>query len=211
MTRIIIADDHSIVRRGIKEIISGNDDFRIVGEAKSGEELLEVLSKLSCDVVIMDISMPGRSGLDVLSNIKKFHPGVKCLILSVHPEEKYGLRVIKAGADGYLTKESAPEELINAINKVITGGKYLSPDLTDKIVEEISGDKTTAPLHTKLSDREYDIFLLLAEGKSVSEIAEKFFLSVHTVSTYRGRILEKMNLRTNADLTYYAVKNKLIE
>lgn len=211
MIKIIIADDHSIVRRGIKEIISAENDLRIVGEAESGEQLLDVLSKHSCDVVVMDISMPGRSGLEVLSHIKKFYPGTKCLILSVHPEEKYGLRVIKAGADGYITKESAPEELINAINKVITGGKYLSPDLTDKIVEEISGDRTTVPAHAKLSDREYEIFLLLAEGKSVSEIAEKFFLSVHTVSTYRGRIIEKMNLKTNADLTYYAVKNKLIE
>lgn len=211
MVKIIIADDHSIVRRGIKEIISSGNHFQAVGEAISGEELLDLLSKQTCDIVIMDISMPGRSGLDVLNDIKKFYPAVKCLILSVHPEEKYGLRVIKSGADGYLTKESAPEELINALDKIIEGGKYLSPNLTDKMVDEISRNQADFPLHTKLSDREYDIFLLLAEGKAVSEIAAKFFLSVHTVSTYRGRILEKMNLKTNADLTYYAVKNKLIE
>jgi DNA-binding NarL/FixJ family response regulator len=211
MIKIIIADDHSVVRRGIKEILSASNNFNIVGEATSGEELLELLSKQVCEVVIMDISMPGRSGLDVLNDIKKFYPSVRCLVLSVHPEEKYGLRVIKSGADGYLTKESAPEELIKALDKINEGGKYLSPGLTDKIVDEITRDQTTAPLHSKLSDREYEIFLLLAEGKPVSEIASKFFLSVHTVSTYRGRILEKMNMKTNADLTYYAVKNKLIE
>lgn len=209
LIRIIIADDHSIVRRGIKEIISDTSYMIITGEAKSGEELLVLLSNNECDIAVMDLSMPGKNGLEVLSEINKLFPALKVLILSVHPEEKYGLEVLRSGADGYLTKESAAEELLNAINKIMNGGKYISMNLSEKIVEDIN-KKRNGSLHTLLSEREYEVFNMIAKGKSVSDISEELSLSIHTISTYRARIMEKMNLKNNADLTYYAIKHNLI-
>ncbi len=211
MIKLIIADDHSIVRRGIVEIISEMKNVKILGEAASGIELLELLSKQSCDMVIMDISMPGRSGMEILVDIKLNYPKVKILILSMHPEDKYGLRVLKSGADGYLSKDIAAEELPNAIIKIMGGGKFLSPQLTNQIIESIGKKEQNLSLHSELSNREYEVFTLLASGENVTLIAKKLSLSVPTISTYRSRILNKMKMKTNADLTYYAIKNSLID
>lgn len=211
MIKVLIADDHSIVRRGITEIISGMKNVNLVGEASSGIELLEKLSVANADMVIMDISMPGKSGIEILKELKEIYSGLKVLILSMHPEEKYGMRMVKAGADGYLSKENAAEELPSAIIKIMGGGKYISQNLTNQIINSIGKNGYNEVLHSQLSNREYEVFLLLAEGKNIAGIAEKLFLSVSTISTYRARILDKMGMKTNADLTYYAIKNKLIE
>jgi len=210
MTRIIIADDHPIVRAGMKQIISEASDLTVSDEASDGHKLLEKIRKYDFDVVILDISMPHMDGLDVLKQLRIEKPKLPVIVLSIHPEDQYALRVLKAGASGYVTKASAPDELITAIRKVYRGGKYISPSIAEKLVLQLDGGFQEMP-HEALSDREYQVLCLLASGKTVTEIADELSLSVKTVSTYRGRILEKMDMKNNAELIHYAVQNKLVE
>lgn len=210
MIRVIIADDHPIIRAGLKQILADAGDIEAAGEAASGAELLKAVTREDYDVVLLDLSMPGMDGLDVLKQLKIDRPRLPVIILTVHPEAHYALRVLKAGASGYLTKESAPDQLIAAIHKVGRGGKYISPALAEQIAFALDTD-VQKPSHETLSDREYQVMTLIASGKSVSEIAEELTLSVKTISTYRARVLEKMGMKTNAELTHYAVANGLVD
>jgi len=210
MMRILIADDHAVVRRGVKQIVSEESDMTLVGEARNAQELLKLTREQDCDVVVLDINMPGKSGLDALKELKSERPKLPVLILSIHPEDQYAVRALKAGAAGYMTKESAPEQLVEAIRKVYKGGKYISPSLAEKLaVSLISGAE--GPIQEVLSDREYWVMRRIASGKTVSEIAQELSLSVKTISTYRARILEKMGMKTNAELTRYAIQNRLVD
>ena len=210
MLRILIADDHTVVRLGIKQILTGAFPFALIEEVTDAEDLLKKVIREVWDVVISDISMPGRSGLEILQEIRRSHPKLPVLILSMYSEAHYGLRVMKAGASGYLNKDMAATELINAVNRVLTGKKYITPSIAEKLA--VSFDKNSENLpHENLSDREFEVFKLIANGIAVSEIADKLSLSVTTVSTYRARIMDKMCLKSNADLTRYAFENKLIE
>ena len=208
MIRILIADDHAIVRHGLKQIINESGEMRVVAEADSGSAALRKLRETECDAVLLDISMPDMSGIDVLKQIHAEKPHLPILILSIYPEDQYAMRLIKAGAAGYMTKESAPSEVVQALLRVAGGKKYISPAVAEILANEIGADEERLP-HQTLSDREYQIFLLLASAQTVSEIAETLSLSVKTVSTYRGRILEKMHLSNNAELMRYAVDNQL--
>lgn len=210
MIQILIADDHAIVRAGLRQIISENPDMAVSAEAGNGQELLELVRSNPPDVIVLDITMPGRDGLDALKQIKKDHPRLPVLVLSMHPEEHYAVRVLKAGASGYLSKESAPEELIRAILKIHKGRKYISASLAEKLADALEEDKHT-PLHECLSDREFQVLCMIANGMPVKRIADALCLSIKTISTYRSRILDKMNQKSNADLTYYAIKNGLID
>jgi two-component system, NarL family, invasion response regulator UvrY len=210
MIRILIADDHAVVRRGLKQIVNLEGDMTVTGEACDSQALLALVRKLPCDIVVMDISMPGRSGLEVLKELKQEHPRLPVLILSVHPEDQYAVRTLKLGASGYLTKECAPEELVRAIRKVMAGGRYVSASLAEMLASDLIAD-TGRPAHETLSDREHQILCMIASGKSVSEIASELTLSDKTVSTYRTRVLEKMKLRNNAELTHYAIASRLVD
>ena len=209
MIRVVIADDHPVLRRGIKNILEEEADLEVVAEASSGQELLQKIAQVSCDVVLLDINMPGRDGLDTLSKLHRLNPKLPVLMLSVHPEDQFGPRVLKSGASGYMNKESACDELITAIRKVCTGGKYISPGLAEKIACDLAADNNLPP-HEKLSDREYQVMRMIASGKTVGEIARELCLSEKTISTHRARILEKMAMKTNAQLTYYAIQNDLL-
>lgn len=209
MIEILIADDHAIVRRGLKQILAETKDIVVAGEATNGRETLELVRQREWDVLVLDITMPGRSGLDILKDIRQFRPELPILVLSMHAEEQFATRMLKAGADGYLNKESAPEELVKAIYKVHGGGKYVSPAQADRMISAIAGEQSERP-HEALSDREFEILCLIASGKTVSQIAKELSLSVKTISTYRARILEKMHLTTNAELTHYAIKGGLV-
>jgi DNA-binding NarL/FixJ family response regulator len=209
LIKVIIVDDHLIVREGLKQIISDTSDIRVVGEASNGQEALNKIRINDYDVMLLDISMPGRSGLEILKEIKNGSPNLSILILTMHPEEQYAMRVLKAGASGYLTKESAPDELIEAIRKVSGGGKYISSTLAEKLAFNLEVD-TGKPLHQTLSDREFEVMCMISSGKTVTEIADDMSLSVKTISTYRTRILDKMRMKTNAELTYYSIKNDLV-
>jgi len=209
MIRILIADDHTIVREGLKQIIADISGMEVTDEATNGNEALSKLRKGNFDVVLLDISMPGKSGLETLKEIRMEDQALPVLILTMHPEEQYAIRVLKAGASGYLTKESAPEELISAIRKVTNGGKYISASLAEKLVFHLEVD-TEKPLHETLSDREYQVLCKIGSGNTISDIADEMSLSVKTISTYRSRILEKMDMKSNAELTYYAIKNELV-
>ena len=210
MLRLLIADDHVIVRQGLKQIIAEIPESAIIAEASNGNEVLKHIRKTFFDVVILDISMPGLSGLEVLKQIKMEKPEINVLMLSMHPEEQYAVRALKAGASGYLTKESATEELVTAILRVSQGRKYVTSSLAEKLAFDLEGGREKH-LHESLSDREFQVLLLLASGKTVKAVADEMFLSVKTISTYRSRILEKMNKKSNAELTHYALKNKLID
>ncbi|MGD1074945.1 MAG: response regulator transcription factor [Thermodesulfovibrionales bacterium] len=210
MIRILIADDHSIVREGLKQILAETPDMVVSGEAADAQEVLDKIARNHYDVVVLDIGMPGRSGLDALKELKGQHPKLPVLILSMYPEEQYAVRVLRAGASGYMTKESAPDELVGAIWKVAQGRKYISPSLADRLASSLVLD-TEKPLHETLSDREYQVMCMIASGKTVSEIAASLSLSVKTISTYRTRILEKMGKKNNAELTHYAIENHLAE
>ncbi|GAB4300453.1 MAG: response regulator transcription factor [Ignavibacteriaceae bacterium] len=208
--RIIIADDHSVVRSGLNQILSEQPDLQVIAEFSNGSDIIDFLKNSKADLLIMDLSMPNKGGLEVLSELRQLDIEIPVLILSMHSEESYGLRVLKAGAAGYLTKESAPDELLTAVRKILSGGKYISENLRDKLLEELEGGKIFKP-HENLSDREYQVMILIAGGKTVSEIADKLNLSTPTISTYRSRILEKLNLKNNAEITYYALKNRLLD
>jgi len=210
MIKILIADDHPIVREGLRQIIEIATDMVVTDEASNGEEVLEKIREDDFDVVILDISMPGRSGLDILKEVRRERPELSVLILSIHPEEQYGVRLLKAGASGYLTKESAPEELVIAIRIISKGRKYITSSLAERLALKL-GDDFEGPLHESLSDREYEVMCMIAKGMTIKEIAEKLFLSVKTISTYRYRILGKMKMKSNAELIRYALKHGLVD
>lgn len=210
MSQVLIADDHAIVRNGLKQLLSEDRSIRAVGEAGSGRETIEQLQKNKWDLLVLDINMPDRSGLDILRQIRATHPGTRVLVLSGFPEKQYAVNVLRAGASGYVNKEMAPEELLAAVRIVLQGRRYVSPLLADLLVSELDSD-ADKPLHARLSEREFQIFCKLAAGQSVSEIAAELCISVKTVSTYRSRILEKMNFATNADITTYALRSGLIQ
>ena len=210
MIRALIADDHAVVRQGLKQILGDTPEMVVAGEATTGQEVLDKVRAETWDVVVLDISMPDRSGLDVLKQLRSERPKLPVLVLSMHSEDQYAVRVLKAGASGYLTKDSAPDELVKAIRKVVSGGTYVSSFLAEKLAFEIGIDSSRLP-HETLSDREFQVLRLIAAGESVTEIAAELYLSVKTVSTYRARMLEKMNLTTNAELMHYAMQNHLID
>lgn len=209
MIRILVADDHSVVRQGIVQIMSGYSDIKVVGEADDGFAAIKMAEPSFCDVVLLDISMPGKNGLEALKEIKSNHPSIQVLMLSMYPEEQYALRALRQGASGYLTKSSAPDELIQALRKVAAGGKYVTVSLAEKLASSWDLD-TERPRHELLSDREFQVMCLIASGNTISEIAGELNLSVKTISTYRSRILEKMSMDNNAELIHYAIKNKLV-
>ena len=209
MIRILIADDHAIVRRGLKQIVSEQTDMTVDGEAENARQILDLARTHACDVIVLDINMPGKSGLEVLKELKREYPKLPVLVLSVHSEDQYGVRVLRAGAAGYLTKESAPDELVQAIRRVHRGGRYVSVSLAETLVFEL-GAETDRPRHKSLSDREYQVLTMIASGKTVGEIGQELSLSVKTISTYRARVLGKMKMRTNAELTHYAIDNQLL-
>lgn len=208
--KIIIADDHAVVRKGLSQVLSDIGDVTSVDEVSNGQELLEKVSATDCDAVVLDISMPGKSGLDVLKDLKQLKPEIPVLVLSIYPENQYAERVLKAGASGYLTKDSAPEELANAVKKVLGGRKYISPSLAEKLASGLMGDSDKL-LHEQLSDREFEVFKMIASGRAMTDIAKDLFLSVKTVSTYKARIYDKMNLKSREDITQYALKNDLVD
>jgi two-component system, NarL family, invasion response regulator UvrY len=210
MIRVLIVDDHAVVRRGLRQIIEEASGVEVAGEASEAADAIDSIHAGGFNIVLLDISMPGRNGFDVLSQIRQSLQKVPVLVLSMHPEDQYGLRALKAGASGYLTKESAPAELVAAIRKVADGGKYLSESLAEKILESIIELDGKAP-HELLSNREFQVLCMLAQGKTVKGIATEVSLSEKTISTYRTRILEKMNMATNAELTYYAISNHLVQ
>ena len=207
---ILIADDHAIVRRGLKQILDEEPGLAIVSEAENGQEVLEMSRHRTWDLVILDINLPGRNGLDILNELRYAYPKLPVLILSMYPEDQYALRVIHAGASGYLNKQSAPEELIKAIKKILSGGKYYSDSIIDQLVSKPE-TRQEKPVHDLLSDREFQVMVMMASGKTLSEIGENLALSIKTVSTYRKRILTKLNLKNNAELIHFALKNKLVE
>lgn len=206
--KVLIADDHTVVRRGLREILAEEFSRLEVGEARNAPEALRLASEQSWDIIVLDISMPGRSGIEVLKDLKRLCPKTPVLILTSHPEEQYAIRVLRAGAAGYMTKESAPEHLIAAVRKVTGGGRYISPALAELLAATVGGDSARMP-HEILSDREYQVLCLIASGKTVGQIGDELGLSVKTISTYRARLLEKMGMKTNAELTRYAISNNL--
>lgn len=210
MIKIIIADDHAIVRKGLKQILEETPDMAVTDEASNCNEVLEKVRKGNFDVVILDLTMPGRGGVDTLKEIKAEKPDLPVLVLSVHPEEQYAMRVLKAGAAGYVNKESAPIELIEAIRKVASGRKYISSTLAENLALNLDSD-FEKPLHESLSDREFQVMCKIAMGKTMTDIANELNLSIKTISTYRTRILEKMNMKSNAEIARYAIKNGLVD
>lgn len=207
--RVLIADDHPVVRHGLKQMLAAEPDFDVIAEAKNGTEALEFARREPWDVAILDYSMPGRSGLELLKDFRREFPERPVLILSIYPEELHATRVLKAGGAGYINKQSASEELTGAIRKVVKGGKYVSPTLAEKLAFDTISDAQQAP-HEMLSDREYRVMWLIASGMQIHEIAKEMFVSPSTVSTYRARILKKLAVTTNAELVRYAIRHRLI-
>ena len=208
--RILITEDHAVVRQGLKLILADHFKKAVFGEARNATEALALVWKEKWDVVVLDITLPGRSGLEVLKEIKRSRPRLPVLILSMHPEDQFAVRLLKAGAAGYLTKESAAEELVGAIKKVVGGGRYISPSLAERMASYLNLDVRKAP-HERLSDREFLILRMIASGKQVSQIGKELSISVSTVSTYRARILGKMDMKNNAELTHYALQKELVD
>ncbi|HEX3718203.1 MAG TPA: response regulator transcription factor [Verrucomicrobiae bacterium] len=207
--KILLADDHAVVRHGLKQILTDEFKRATFGEARNAQEALDLVWKHDWDVVVLDITMPGRSGLDALREIKKSKPRLPVLVLSMHPENQFAMRVLKTGASGYMTKESAPDELVGAVKKVLAGGRYVSATLGETLAASLSNNQR-AP-QEKLSDREFQVLRLIASGKMATEIAKELSLSVKTISTYRTRILEKMGMKNNAELMHYAIQHRLVE
>lgn len=210
MIKIFIVDDHEIIREGLKKILKEESDLIVAGEAADGAEALDKIKTLECDIILLDMNMPGRNGLDLLGNIKKLKPQLHILVLSIHPEDKFALRTLKAGASGYLCKDTALEELVVAIRKIHTRGRYLSTTLAEQLAFDIMPERDQLP-HELLSNREQEIMIMLASGKKVKDIAAELQLSISTVFTYRVRIFEKLSLKNNVELTHYVITNKLID
>jgi len=208
--KILITDDHAVIRRGLKQILLEEFPSAEISEATDAESAISQSLSGNFDVIISDLSMPGRSGLDLVFHMRQQQSKTPVLILSMHPEEQYAIRALKAGAAGYLSKETAPEELVKAVNRVLQGRKYISASIADKLFDELDQPANEKPVHEQLSHREFDVFKLIAGGKSVSEISDQLTLSISTVSTYRARILTKMRMKSNAELTRYALEHKLI-
>ncbi|MDX2218641.1 MAG: response regulator transcription factor [Burkholderiales bacterium] len=208
--KVMLADDHAVVRRGLRQIIADSGDIEVIGEASDYGELTALMRKAECDVLVLDISMPGKNGIEVLKIVHERLPKLPVLILSMYPEDQYAMRALKAGASGYVTKDSAPEKLVDAIRVLAKGKKYITPELAATLAERLTAPEDLAP-HQTLSDREYETLRLIASGKKLSDIAEALALSPKTVSVYRSRLLEKMNLKNNAELTHYALKHGLVE
>ena len=207
--KILIADDHAIVRHGLKQILADEFKKSTFGEARNGQEVLDSIWKEPWDVVVLDITMPGRSGLEVLKEVKKAKPKLPVLVLSMHPEDQFAVRVLKSGASGYMTKESAPAELVGAVKKIMAGGRHISTSVAEIMATYLTLDSKRPP-HEQLSNREFQVMRMIASGKTVSEIARMLSLSVRTISTYRARILEKTGMKTNAELTHYAFQHSLV-
>lgn len=210
MIKVFIVDDHEIIREGLKKILKEESDLKVVGEAQNGDEVLAKIEDLDCDIILLDMNMPGRNGLDLLGDIKNLRPKIDILVLSIHPEDKFALRTLKAGASGYLCKDTALEELVVAIRKIHTKGRYLSNTLAEQLAFDFMPEKDQLP-HETLSNREQEIMIMLATGKKVKDIAKELQLSISTVFTYRVRIFEKLKLKSNVELTHYAIINKLVE
>lgn len=210
MIRVLVADDHTIVRKGLKQLISEHPDMEVTGEARNGPEVLSEVMEKDYDMVLLDLSMPGRGGIETIKELKALRPKLSILVLTMHPEEEYAIRALRAGASGYLTKESAPEELITAMRKVAAGSKYISIKLAEELAFALGGDTEKAP-HELLSDREFQIMTMIGSGKTVKVIAAELSLSMQTVSTYRARILTKMKMKNNAELTLYAIRHHLVK
>jgi DNA-binding NarL/FixJ family response regulator len=207
---VLIADDHAILRRGLKEILTGEIAGAVFEEAGNAQDVLAKVQSCAFDIVILDITMPGRSGLDLLRDLHRLHPELPVLVLSMHPENQYAKRVLKAGAAGYMNKETAPQELVKAVRKALAGGRYVSAALAEKLAADLSENAARLP-HERLSDREFEVLRMIASGRTSSQIAEELHLSVTTVSTYRARILEKMGMTNNAELMRYAMHNRLVD
>jgi two-component system invasion response regulator UvrY len=210
MIRILIADDHAILRRGLREILAREITDLVCGEAENAQQLLAEVGSRDWDLVILDVTMPGRSGVDVLPDLRRTRPKLPVLVLSMHPEDQYAKRMLKAGASGYMNKESAPEELIRAIRRILAGGRYVSSGLAEKLALDLHED-SGRPLHEALSDREFEVLRMIGSGRTVTQVAEDLHLSVTTVSTYRARILEKLNMTTTAEVMRYALRNRLVD
>jgi len=210
MIRILIADDHALMRAGLKRILKDEPDLKVVGEASNGFEVIDFVKKEEVDFIVLDLTMPGKNGLEVIKELRQINKNIQILILSMHPEDRFAVRALKSGASGYMTKESAPDELVNAIRKIVSGRKYISPLLAEKLVSDFGDDSGKQP-HEMLSDREHEVFIMIASGKKITEIAEILTLSVATVNTYRARIFDKMKIKSNVELTHYALTNKLID
>jgi len=207
--KVLIADDQVLIREGLRQILLRMPEVETVDEAANGQDVMKKVNKKKYDIIILDISMPGRSGLEILKDLKQKRPNSAVLILSIHPEEHYAVRVLKAGASGYINKSSASDELEQAIRTVVAGGKYITTETADKLVKELNKDSSKS-YHDKLSDREYQVMCMIAFGKTVKEISEYLCLSMKTISTYRTRILDKMKMKNNSEITFYAIKNELI-
>lgn len=209
MLRVLIADDHPVVRQGVKQILTEELELQQFGEARNAKEVLENVSRKKWDILILDINLPDMNGLEILRQLKKVHPDLPVLVLTVFDEDQIAIRVLKAGASGFVTKETMPNELIAAVKKIHSGGRYVSPSLAEKLVFNIYSEDEK-PVHHRLSNREYQVICLIAAGKSVKQIAEELYLSIQTIRTYRTRILEKMEMSTDADLIHYAIQHGLI-
>lgn len=207
--KVLIADDHEIIRQGFCKILGDTSDLTVVGEASNGNEVIKFIKKIDIDVVVLDYDMPEKNGLDTLIELRTIKPELPVLILSIFPENHYGTRFLKAGASGYMGKASASDQLVDAIRKLAKGEKFISPELTNQLVAGLNS-KTEKPPHERLTDREFQVFRMLAEGKKLKDIADELCLSPNTISTYRSRILEKFDMKGNADLIHYAIKNGLI-
>ncbi|MEW6144681.1 MAG: response regulator transcription factor [Thermodesulfobacteriota bacterium] len=209
MIKVLIADDHPVVRMGLKFILENESDISVYDEARTAREALELIRNTKFDVILLDISLPDRNGLDLLEQLKREHAGMNVLIISIYPESLYAVRVLKAGAAGYMTKDSAPEELVRAVRKVVAGGKYVSPSLAEKLAQDLDDNSSSTP-DEALSNREFQVLCMIAMGKTIKEISNELFLSEKTVSTYRTRILQKMNMKTNAELINYSIRHALV-
>jgi len=207
--KVLVADDHAVVRRGLRQILAETNDILVGGEASTAAELWQLVERERWDTIILDIEMPGRSGLELLGELKRQYPKLPVLILTVYSEEQYAVRAIRAGASGFLTKESAPNQLVAAVRKVASGGRFITPELAERLASSLAGDSDALP-HEALSDREFQVLCMIASGKTVSQIGQELSLSVKTISTHRTRILAKMNMKSNSELTHYAIKNRRV-